>query len=133
MADDRASPRNSDFVLICDDESRLAALTAGLLEDYGYRLHTARSGEEATTFLREQSVRVLLLDVNLAEGLTAMDVLEALEHAGSDTGVILTSGLAAEDVPSALMSHPRVSTYLPKPYSLEALVDAVRRAAGHAA
>jgi CheY-like chemotaxis protein len=117
-------------ILICDDESRLASLTAGLLEDHGYALRTVRSGEEALEVLDGPApVGVMLLDVNLAEGMTPYELLVHLERLHRPTRVILTSGLPEEDVPSELLAHPRVWGYLPKPYSMEQLVDVVDRAA----
>lgn len=116
-------------VLICDDEARLAALTAGLLEDYGFRPITAEQGDRALRLIEgDASVRVLLLDVNLSTGLSTRDLLDRLHARSASPRVILTSGLAVEDVPEELIQHSCVAGYLAKPYSVEQLVEAIRSA-----
>jgi CheY-like chemotaxis protein len=132
MSGDRAAKGSPEFILICDDEARLASLTAGLLEDYGYQLATVQAGEEALEVVRAGSppVGVLLLDVNLSTGMAAEEVLAAMGRERVHPRVVLTSGLAQEDVPEALLADPLVTAYLPKPYSVEDLLEAVRRASG---
>jgi CheY-like chemotaxis protein len=117
-------------VLICDDEARLGALTAGLLSEYGFAPVTVGTGDEALAALArpEPAVDVVLLDVNLAEGRSAREVLVAMRERGSAARVILTSGLAEEDVDSDLVSHPSVVGYVAKPYAVDHLVQALQRA-----
>jgi CheY-like chemotaxis protein len=117
-------------VLICDDEARLGALTAGLLSEFGFAPVTVGNGDEALTALAsaELGVDVVLLDVNLPEGPSAGDVLAAMQRNGSRARVILTSGLAEEDVNADLMKHPFVVGYVAKPYGVEQLVQSVRTA-----
>ena len=117
-------------VLICDDESRLATLTAGLLQEFGYQAATVATGEDAVNVLERVVVpiHVLLLDVNLVGDFSASDVLAALDDQQARLPVILTSGLAEHDVPQALMEHRRVSGYLGKPYTVDELTEAIDRA-----
>jgi len=119
-------------VLICDDEARLASLTAGLLEEYGFEPITTGLGDEALGIVsrREPPVDVLLLDVNLSTGISARDLLRAVEARQGAPKVILTSGLAEEDVPEELRNHRSVAGYLAKPYSVEQLIECIRSALG---
>jgi PAS domain S-box-containing protein len=133
VADRRsAAAPAGEMVLVCDDESRLAMLTAGLLDQYGYRAVTVSNCEEALAVLDggEPHCDVVLLDVNLPDG-TASAVLERMRERGHAQAVILTSGYAAEDVPRELMSDARVAGYLAKPYSVDRLVEAVRHVLDH--
>jgi CheY-like chemotaxis protein len=116
-------------VLICDDESRLGALTAGLLADYGFHPVTVDTGEAALATVRAAAPRVdlLLLDVNLSQGSSAKQVLAVLGELEAPPRVLLTSGLAEEDVEAELVSHPLVAGYVPKPYAVEQLVQSIRR------
>lgn len=122
--------KKRDQVLICDDESRLATLTAGLLKEFGYGSTAVGAGEEALNVMRAHAgdVDVLLLDVNLTSGTTAHDILETMRREGLDSPVILTSGFAPEDVPESLRHHHCVASYLPKPYTVGELVAAIKRA-----
>jgi CheY-like chemotaxis protein len=117
-------------VLICDDEARLGALTAGLLSEFGFAPVTVGNGDEALAALAqaEFGVDVVLLDVNLSEGPSAGDVLAAMQKDGSKARVILTSGLAEEDVNADLLRHPLVVGYVAKPYGVDQLVQSVRAA-----
>ncbi|HEX7671275.1 MAG TPA: response regulator, partial [Polyangiaceae bacterium] len=117
-------------VLICDDEARLGALTAGLLSEFGFAPVTVGNGDEAMLELgrTDIGVDVVLLDVNLTEGPSAGEVLAAMQARRSTARVILTSGLAEEDVSRELLGHPLVVGYVAKPYGVEQLVQSVRTA-----
>jgi CheY-like chemotaxis protein len=130
---DRKQPEpGRPTVLICDDEARLGALTAGLLSEYGFNPITVGTGEEALTALTGQgpSVDVVLLDVNLSAGSSARDVLLAMRQRGADARVILTSGLAEEDVDADLVTHPSVVGYIAKPYGVDQLIQTIQKALG---
>jgi CheY-like chemotaxis protein len=136
MATREATPATEDThrigVLICDDEARLGALTAGLLAEYGFDPLTVGTGEDAIAALAKADpvIDVLLLDVNLSHGKPAREVLTTIEEAGNRVRVVLTSGLAEEDVDPKLMTHPSVSGYVAKPYGVDELVQTIKKALG---
>lgn len=115
-------------ILICDDETRLADLTAGLLEDFGYHATSVSDGNAALAALERSDAHVLLLDVNLASGLSTADLLTRLRVRSAPPRVILTSGLAPDEVPSAIRQHPLVTGYLAKPYTVEELTLRIEQA-----
>jgi two-component system cell cycle sensor histidine kinase/response regulator CckA len=119
---------SAETVLVCDDETRLATLTAGLLDQYGYGAVTVTNCEQAIAALgaAEPACHLVLLDVSLPDG-SASKVLEQMRAHGYAQPVILTSGYAEEDVPQELMSDAQVVGYLAKPYSVDRLVEAIRR------
>ncbi len=127
----RGEPRRST-VLICDDEARLGALTAGLLSEYGFLPISVGTGEAALDALdgSDPGIDVLLLDVNLSAGRSAREVLTAMKDRGANARVILTSGLAEEDVDVDLVKHPSVVGYIAKPYGVDQLVQSINRALG---
>jgi CheY-like chemotaxis protein len=124
-----AEKSGSETVLVCDDEARLAMLTAGLLDQYGFGAITVTSCEEALAALGSDASEcdVILLDVHLPDG-TAGEVLERMRSRGYHQPVILTSGYAEEDVSPDLISDAQVTGYLAKPYSVDRLVGEIRRA-----
>jgi len=117
----------SATVLVCDDEERLAALTAALLEQQGYRALVASGADSAASVAEGQRLDVLILDVNLACS-SASAVLERVAERGFRGPTVLTSGYPEEDVPRELLRHPRVTGYVAKPYSVERLVAAIDHA-----
>jgi PAS domain-containing protein len=120
-------PAGHPTVLVCDDEERLASLTAALLEQQGYRALIASGAESAANVVDAQHLDVLVLDVNLARS-SASAVLERVAAHGFRGPTILTSGYSEEDVPSELMRHPCVTGYVAKPYSVDHLIAAIDRA-----
>ncbi len=117
------------IVLVCDDEARLAMLTAGLLDQYGYGSLTVSSAMAALEALGRAAppCDVILLDLTLPDG-NAAEVVQKMRAAGYDQPVILTSGYAEEDIAPELLSDPLIAGYLAKPYSVERLVEAIGKA-----
>lgn len=114
-------------ILICDDERRLADLTAGLLRHFGFVAEAVGDGEAALALAgADPGFDVLILDLTLHGGMSSSEVVRKLAALARGTRVILTSGYSPEDVPQELMRDPSVVCYLPKPYPVESLVAAVR-------
>lgn len=112
-------------ILICDDEARLAKLTAQLLESHGFDTFAATDLTAARKHLADAPVSVIVLDVNLP-GESSHELLDYLEEMGLPTQVLLTSGLAEDDVPEALLRHPAVAGYIGKPYSVDIVAERLR-------
>jgi CheY-like chemotaxis protein len=106
-------------VLICDDESRLVVLTAGLLREFGYEVLTVKSGEEAIDCVRHEAVDIVVLDVNLP-GEDTLSVARRLIQ-NNAPAIVLSSGFTEEDVESELLLLPGVRAFLAKPYGIDTL------------
>jgi CheY-like chemotaxis protein len=111
-------------VLICDDETRLVTLTAGLLRELGYDVLTVKSGEDAIDCVRREAVDIVVLDVNLP----GEDTLAVARRLIQDKvpAIVLSSGFTEEDVESELLALPGVRAFLAKPYGIEALSTTIR-------
>lgn len=112
-------------VLICDDETRLVVLTAGLLREFGYEVLTVQSGEDAIDCVKHEAVDVVVLDVNLP-GEDTLSVARRLIQ-NSAPAIVLSSGFTEEDVESELLLLPGVRAFLAKPYGIEALSATIRQ------
>jgi PAS domain S-box-containing protein len=112
-------------ILICDDEARLAALTAGLLREFGFEVITVQSGSEALGAVASHPIDVVILDVSLP-GEDAREIVAQLRSRGR-VSVILSSGYAEEDIDPALLQDSVVKSFLAKPYGVETLVDTIDR------
>lgn len=110
-------------VLICDDEARLVALTAGLLREFGFEVLTVRSGADAVRVVAQHPVDVVILDVNLP-GEDAREIVAQLRSQGA-VSVILSSGYTEEDIEPALLQDQAVKAFLAKPYGVETLVETI--------
>lgn len=112
-------------VLICDDETRLVTLTAGLLREFGYEVLTVKSGEDAINCVSREAVDVVILDVNLP-GEDTLSVARRLIQ-NNAPAIVLSSGFTEEDVESELLSLPGVQAFLAKPYGIDALSATIRQ------
>jgi CheY-like chemotaxis protein/nitrogen-specific signal transduction histidine kinase len=59
-------------ILVVDDDSEIRGLLRSILEEEGYRVHTAENGKRAIAVIKEEPVNLMLTDL-------AMPVLEGLE------------------------------------------------------
>ncbi|MGD0915741.1 MAG: UDP-3-O-acyl-N-acetylglucosamine deacetylase [Thermodesulfobacteriota bacterium] len=116
-------------VLIVDDEERVVRSIAGVLEDEGFRVATARSGEEAVQVFQREGPDVTLLDIWMP-GMDGMEVLKRLKWIAPDCVVIMISGHATI---TAAMTAVKLGAFdfIEKPLSLDLLLMTIRRALDH--
>jgi CheY-like chemotaxis protein len=113
-------------VLVCDDETRLGDLTAGLLQECGFRAGFVPNAVLAMQYLdQHQDTSVLLLDVNLSGSQSTFELLTELAQRPKRPRVVLTSGSARQDIRAELTHHPLVVGYLEKPYAEEELTSTI--------
>jgi len=113
-------------ILIVDDEERVLQSIAGVLGDEGFRVITARSGEEAIGTFQKEEPDITLLDIWMP-GLDGIEVLKRLKWISPDCQVIMISGHATI---STAMTAVKLGAFdfIEKPLSLDALLATIRRA-----
>jgi len=113
-------------VLIVDDEERVVQSIAGVLEDEGFRVSTARSGEEAIGVFQQEEPDITLLDIWLP-GMDGIEVLKRLKWITPDCLVVMISGHATI---STAMTAVKLGAFdfIEKPLSLDVLLMTIRRA-----
>jgi two-component system OmpR family response regulator len=75
-------------VLVVEDDAGLRAYLCAILEQQGYRVVAAASGEEALSVLGDEQAILAVLDV----GLPGMDGFAVAEHLATDVPVIVVTG-----------------------------------------
>ena len=110
-------------VLIVEDDSDIRESVAGLLEDEGYRVLTARNGKEALDILQTCRPCVVLLDLMMPvmDGWQVVGVMSGDEFLKS-IPVVVTSAFAAH-----APLEPPVAQVLAKPLDLESVLRHVAR------
>ncbi|MGH9501212.1 MAG: response regulator [Terriglobales bacterium] len=78
-------------ILIVDDESGIRQSLKGVLEDEGYKVSVAESGEASLEVLRKRSFVAVLLDVWLP-GMDGLETLEKIRDLDNAPEVILICG-----------------------------------------
>jgi len=114
-------------VLVVEDDDLVRSLTQRLLEAAGYDVLGARSGAEALDLVRARGAQIdLLLTDVVMPGIHGHELARESQKLQPGLATLFTSGFsddAAADYVGAEVGH-----LLPKPFSPEALVDAVRQA-----
>ncbi|MEJ2183683.1 MAG: sigma-54 dependent transcriptional regulator [Nitrospirota bacterium] len=113
-------------VLIIDDEAGIRESLADILTDEGYRVVTARSGEEALSHAGERLPDVVVLDVWLPS-MDGLDVLERIKGLSAELPVIMISGHGTIET-AVRATRMGAYDFLEKPLSLEKVVLTVGRA-----
>jgi UDP-3-O-[3-hydroxymyristoyl] N-acetylglucosamine deacetylase len=116
-------------VLIVDDEERVVQSIAGVLEDEGFRVVRAKSGEEAIKVFQQEGPDVTLLDIWMP-GMDGMEVLKRLKWIAPECQVIMISGHATI---STAMTAVKLGAFdfIEKPLSIDLLLVTIRRALDH--
>src|SRR3972149_8534062 len=116
-------------VLVVDDEERVLQSIAGVLEDEGFQVTTARSGEEAIGIFQQEGPDVTLLDIWMP-GMDGIEVLKRLKWIDPDCQVIMISGHATI---STAMTAVKLGAFdfIEKPLSLDILLMTIHRALDH--
>ena len=116
-------------VLIVDDEERVVQSIAGVLEDEGFQVITAKSGEEAIAAFQQEGPDVTLLDIWMP-GMDGIEVLKRLKWIAPDCQAIMISGHATISTAMAAVKLGAFD-FIEKPLSLDALLMTIRRALDH--
>lgn len=116
-------------LLVIDDESGHRLMVRAVMEDAGWRVDEAGSGEEGLSFLQRERVHVVLLDMRMS-GMSGQEALpRILEISPSQPVIMLTAygtvGSAVEAMKSGAFD------YLTKPADNEELVAVLERAWNH--
>jgi len=113
-------------VLIVDDEESVVQSIVGVLEDEGFQVATAKSGEEAIGIFQREKPEVTLLDIWMP-GMDGIEVLKRLKWMSPDCQVIMISGHATI---STAMTAVKLGAFdfIEKPLSLDLLLQTMRRA-----
>jgi len=114
----------ADTILIVEDNETLRAGIRLSLEDAGYGIQEAATGEEAVRKLETESFHVIVSDIKLGD-LTGVDILKKAKEVNAGTEVILMTAYAT--VETAIQAlRLGAFDYIQKPFELEHLKHRVR-------
>jgi CheY-like chemotaxis protein len=122
------SERKRGTVLLVDDEEIIRISGQFSLEDQGYRVLTAESGERALALYRDNRsvIDLVVLDA-MMPNMDGEECLARLRQIDPDVRVIVCSGLAIEAAANAFR-HQGAVAFLGKPFDPSQLVAAIESA-----
>lgn len=110
-------------ILLVDDEDSIHLLYREELEEEGYRVYSAFSGEEGLEKLASEQIDLVILDINMP-GLNGLDTLRRIKEIRPTLPVILSS--AYQEFKQDLSSWAS-DEYIVKSANLDELKNAVKR------
>lgn len=114
----------SATVLIVEDEHAVARGIQYALQQEGYTVAVARSGEEGLEFATSQAPDVIVLDLRLP-GMDGFDVLRRLRAAGSKAPVLVLTA-RDDEVDKVIGLELGADDYVTKPFSLRELMSRIK-------
>lgn len=115
--------RHAPCLLVIDDDANIRKLLRRVLEKQGYRVITAANGQEGLAFARQETIQLVLLDLNMPE-MKGPEVVRELRKLRPSLPVIIVTGYPD--------SHLMMEVYVqcpvmlvPKPIDRNVLLSAV--------
>ncbi|MBE0504869.1 MAG: response regulator [Desulfuromonadales bacterium] len=112
-------------ILVVDDDQELRETISEILDDAGFFVANASSGEEALKILSGQTFDLVLLDM-IMPGLGGQEILPLLKRQAPRTRIIMITAFATVENAVAAM-RKGADDYLTKPFKVDELLTAVRR------
>ena len=123
------NPGDQGRLLVVDDEESLRITTAAILEQDGYIVDTAASGDEAISLLTETQYDLVLTDLHM-EGGDGLSVLGQIRQKAPLTiSVVLTGFASVESAIAALQEG--AYDYLTKPCDIDHMRHTIKRGVEH--
>jgi len=116
--DPRGQSRAS--VLIVDDEPNMRTTLGDILQEEGYEIDTASSGEEAVAKCGRRAYDVLLMDVRMP-GIDGVEAFRQVRRLQAGARVILMSAYSVDELKQAALDDGAIA-FLPKPLDIENVI-----------
>jgi len=110
-------------VLIVDDEKNLRKTLTGILQDEGYRVTTAATGEEAVELCGKERYDVVLMDVRMP-GIDGVEAFRRIRRHQEGVRVIMMSAYSMDELKHAALDEGAVA-FLPKPLDVDKVTKLV--------
>ncbi|MGD9976000.1 MAG: response regulator, partial [Desulfatirhabdiaceae bacterium] len=118
-----------ETILVVDDEPQLLDIASSMLEACGYNVSTVNSGEEAVSYLQNQRVDIVLIDMLMEPGINGRETYEHILQIHPGQKAIIASGFAENSEVRKTLSLG-ASVFIKKPYSMADIAKAVKDVLG---
>jgi len=119
-------PEDTIRILIVDDEALVCWSLSRALQEEGYEVSTAQSGEEALNIMTEWKFDLVVTDLRLPQ-LNGMDLLREIKRRFPQCKVLMISAFGTPKVRDEAMREG-VLQFFDKPFDIKELRESVRSA-----
>lgn len=117
----------NEHILVVDDEAPTRELLSIFFKRRGCTVTTASTGADALRFVGELPVQLVILDINLGEKASGLDLLEPIKKSRPNVPIILFSGIGLDAQTLDDARHKGAAGYLNKTQPLDQMWAEVQR------
>ena len=119
-----------ETILVVDDVKEQRDIASEILEELGYKVNLAASGEEAIDYFKRNSADLMLLDMVMDPGLDGLETYQKILASHPRQKAIIISGFSETDrVRKAI--ELGAGQYIRKPYTIQGIGSALRAEFGN--
>ena len=122
---DKTMTAKKDRVLWADDEIDLLKPYILFLQDKGYEVVPAISGQDAIECCKEESFNIIFLDENMP-GLTGLETLAQIKAINPDVPVVMVTKSEEESIMNQAIGN-KIADYLIKPVNPNQLLLSIKK------
>jgi signal transduction histidine kinase/CheY-like chemotaxis protein len=126
---DKMDTTRGEHILVVDDEAQLRDIASQILTSLGYKVNSVSSGEKALTFIQENPVDLLVIDMLMEPGINGRQTYEKILELYPEQKAVITSGFSENDDIKATLKLG-AHGFIKKPYSISQLGKVVKEALG---
>ncbi|NQT30204.1 MAG: response regulator [Candidatus Saganbacteria bacterium] len=114
-------------ILVIDDQESMLTFASDMLLDKGYKVTSAKNGEEGLKAFRENpsSFDLVLVDVNMPK-IDGFEVMKTIKKESSKTPVILLTG-TNETIAQIIEQEYKGDGLIKKPFKVEDALDIIEK------
>lgn len=122
--------KGSETILVVDDEKLITEVSRKMLEQLGYRVLIAESGQIALNIYKEKktTIDLIILDMIMPQA-TGGETFDQLKKINDEVKVILASGYSLNDQAKEILARG-CNGFLQKPFDMETLSQKLREVLG---
>jgi DNA-binding NtrC family response regulator len=117
----------NEHILVVDDEAPTRELLSIYLKRRGCAVTTTSTAADALRLITELAIRLVILDINLGEKSSGLDLLEPMKKARPDVSIILFSGIGLDAKTLQDARQKGAAGYLSKTQPLDQMWAEVQR------
>ena len=110
-------------ILVVDDHSAMRSTLRDILQDEGYEVQSASSGEEAVDVFEGGNFDAVLMDVRM-QGINGVEAFRRMKSLSNSVKVILMSAFSVDEIKEESLEEGAVA-FLPKPLDMQNLIDLI--------